>query len=377
MSLIKVYNSNLYLKICSILNKELESINSFIFNTRERKEYYKLLTLDELYKNIFSNPVLKESIYINIERVLNPHYSLMLNIKPETGNSTFFISIKLISDDLIKIDKIYKKELSSLIRLFKNIFSVIDKASYNLNEEELLKYERLIDKINIDIKSFLLSTDNKQLIERREKLTSDIINNLPHNGFYHMTHFDNLQSILSNGLKSHNFVYSKRMISIDISNQEIQNERNRLEAVFGKNIQDYVPLYINPQNPMMDSKRVKDYKSNILLLEIIPHILVQEENTLFSDGNAAQQQTNFYHNKNEMENINWQLLQEGKWVKDSESHRIMCSEVLIPEKIEVFYINKIILRDELVLENVMQLFPNHQGIEIEINEEYFKTTRLN
>ena len=119
---------------------------------------------------------------------------------------------------------------------------------------------------------------------------------------------------------SHKLVYANKLIKIDISNQAIQNERDRIESVFGRNIQDYVPLYINPQNPMMDSERVKNYSSNILLLEVIPHILVQEKNTLFSDGNAAQQQTNFYHNQNELENINWQLLQNGKWTKGTESH---------------------------------------------------------
>jgi hypothetical protein len=176
---------------------------------------------------------------------------------------------------------------------------------------------------------------------------------------------------------SHKCVYANKLIKIDISNQTIQNERDRLEIVFGKNIQDYVPLYINPQNPMMESDRVKKFSSSILLLEVIPHILVQEKNTLFSDGNAAQQQTNFYRNQNELENINWQLLQEGKWVNGTESQRIMCSEVLVPNCVEVYYINRIILRDTFILENVMRLFPNHKGIEIEINDGYFKTARLN
>ena len=360
-----------------MLNKELKNINTFIFNIREKREYSKILTLEQLYKDIFSNPVFNGCIETRIERVLNPHYSIFAHIKPESGNSTFFISIKLKSDPLINIDHIYDMKLTSLIRLFKNIFSVIDKASYTIQEKDLLKYEGLIMDINQKMNQFLLSSDNKQLIERREKLTSNVIKNLPHKGFYHMTHFDNLEGILLNGLMSHKRVYSNKMIRIDISNQSIQNERNRLESVFGRNIQDYVPLYINPQNPMMDSERVKSYSSNILLLEIIPHILVQNKNTLFSDGNAAQHQTNFYHNQNEMENINWQLLQEGNWIKGTESQRVMCSEVLVPERVEVFYINRIILRDTFILENVMRLFPNHKGIEIEINDEYFKTTRLN
>lgn len=377
MNFIQYYNSNLYLKICSILNEELDSLNSFISNIKSTKEYSKLLTLEQHYKRIFSNPVFKNFIDIRIERVLNPHYSLILDIKPEPGNSTFFIRLKLNSEDLIKIDLIYDKQLTVLLRLFKNIFSVIDKATYKVHDEELIKYEDLIKDINYKMNQFLLSSDNKQLIERREKLTSNIINNLPHKGFYHMTHFDNLHSILLNGLLSHKRVYANKLISVDISNQEIQNERDRIESVYGKNIQDYVPLYINPQNPMMDSKRVKDSGSDILLLEIIPHILVQEANTLFSDGNAAQKHTNFYHNQNEMENINWKLLQEGEWIKGDDSQRIMCSEVLVPKKVEVFYINKIILKDEKILDNVLRFFPNHKGIEIEINEAYFKTIRLN
>jgi hypothetical protein len=352
-------------------------MNTFIINVREKREYSKLLTLEKIYKDIFSNPVFNGCIETRIERVLNPHYSIFADIKPEPGNSTFFISIKLISNSLIQIDLIYDKQLTNLIRLFKNIFSVIDKPSYTIQEEDLLKYEWLILDINQKMNQFLLSTDYKQLIERREKLTENVINNLPHKGFYHMTHFDNLESILLNGLMSHNHVYAYKMLRIDISNQTIQQKRDRIESVFGRNIQDYVPLYINPQNPMMDSQTVKNYGSSIVLLEVIPHILVQEKNTLFSDGSAAQEETNFYHNQNEMEKINWHLLQKGKWIKDTESQRVMCSEVLVPEKVEIFYINKIFLRDTFILENVMRLFPNHKGIEIEINDEYYKTTRLN
>lgn len=376
MNLLKDYNSNSYIKICSFLNKELENLNTLILNIRKNKDYSKLSTLEQVYKHIFKNPIFDGCVEIIIDRVLNPHY-IFSDFKPTPGNSTLFISIKLKSDALIKIDLIYEKQLTILIRLFKNIFSVIDKPSYTIQEDDLLKYEGLIKDINLKMNQFLLSTFNKQLIERKEKLTSNVIKNLPYKGFYHMTHFDNLESILINGLMSHKMVYADKMIKIDISNEAIQKERDRKEYVFGLNIQDYVPLYINPLNPMMDSERVKKYSSNIILLEIVPHILVQKKKTLFSDGNAAQKQTNLYHNQNEMEKINWQLLQEGNWEKGTESHRIMCSEILVPQKLDVFYINKIILRDTHILEKVMLLFPNHKGIEIEINEIYFKKNSLN
>jgi hypothetical protein len=352
-------------------------LNVFINEVRNKKQYAKLLDLEDFYKEIFREPFINIIIESKIERVLNPHYSRFADIKPEAGNSTFFISLKLRTESLNKLDELYNKQLTNILRLYKNIFSIIDKPSYNIQEEDLIKYEDLIRDIKIKINDLLLSDDNKKLIEKRDKLKSNIISNLPHNGFYHMTHFDNLESILSKGLLSHLKVYAEKIIKVDISNQAIQNERNRTENVFGRNIQDYVPLYINPQNPMMDSEKVKNFKSNILLLEVIPHILVQEQNTIFSDGNAAQLQTNFYHDQNEMENMNWKLLQEGKWIKGTESQRVMCSEVLVPERVQVYYINKIILRDYSILKKVMQLFPNHKGIEIVIEDRYFTTTRLN
>jgi hypothetical protein len=377
MNQLSDYNTNLYLKVCSFLNNEMDRLNNFICEVRSNKDYSKLLLLEKLYIDVFQNNFIKDILHVKIERVLNPHYSLFTNIKPEPGNSTFFISLKLKKETLIELDELYSKQLTNILRLYKNIFSIIDKPSYNIQEEDLIKYENLIRDLKIKMKDLLLSEDNKKLIEKRDKLKYNVISNLPHSGFYHMTHFDNLDSILSLGLLSHMRVYSEKKIKVDISNQAIQNERNRIETIFGRNIQDYVPLYINPQNPMMDSEKVKNFKSNILLLEIIPHILVQEQNTLFSDGNAAQLQTNFYHNQNDMENINWKLLQEGKWIKGTESHRMMCSEVLVPERVQVYYLNKIILRDDSILKKVMQLFPNHKGIEIIIDDRYFITTRLN
>jgi hypothetical protein len=373
MDILEDFNSNLYVKLCHFLNGELESLNAFILKIRKEKEYAELLNLEHVYKEIFTDPIFNGSVEIIIDRVLNPHYNLFSTIAAKSGNSTFFVSIKITSDSLLEIDLFYNKQLSSLIRLFKNLFTVVDKPSYNITEEDLLKYESLIEDVTKKMNHFLSFVDNKQMIEKRKKITANMIRNLPHSGFYHMTHYDNLDSVLNHGLISHNQAVLNNLIKVDISNPLIQKNRNRNEAVFGRNIQDYVPLYINPQNPMMVSEKVKSYSSSIILLEVIPHILVQMEETLFSDGNAAQLQTNFFHNQDEMENVNWQLLQEGKWVRGTDSHRVMCSEVLIPDKIEVFYLNKIILKDNILLKKVMELFPNHKGINIEINSNYFST----
>ena len=371
MNLLNDYNSNIYLRAFSFLNDELDRLNDFIFTTRRNQDYSKLLLLEELYIDIFQKAIIKELFQLKIERVINPHYNLLRNVKPLPGNSSFFISLKFKKDSFVELDRLYKKQLTNILRLYKKIFLIIDLPSYNIREEDLIKYELLIKDVKDKIKDLLLSEENKKLIDKRDKLKTTVIRNLPHNGFYHMTHFDNLESILTKGLLSHQRVYTEDLIKVDISNQSIQKKRDRRENIFGRNIQEYVPLYINPQNPMMDSQNVKNSKSNILLLEVIPHILVQEQNTLFSDGNAAQLQTNFYNNQKELEKINWKLLQEGSWSKGAESHRIMCSEILVPKRVQIYYINKIILRDDSILNKVLKLFPNHKGIETVIDEKYF------
>ena len=78
-----------------------------------------------------------------------------------------------------------------------------------------------------------------------------------------------------------------------------------------------------------------------------------------------------------MKRIDWKLLREGKWINGSDSQRIMCSEILVPNKIETFYIQKIIIRNQDLVNDILPLFPNHMKIPIEINPDYFNTNQLN
>jgi len=371
---IKTYNDNSYLLLCGYLTKRLNEIQLFIESIRKAKDYPRLVELENIYKEIFSYVNTSGNFCLKIERVLNPHY-LRFTGEMNHGNSLRFISIKIQKESLKNLNDLYGQQLSSLIRIFKKVFSVLNSPDNAIKESTLIKYEDLIKKIDIKMEEFLLSSKNKELIEKREKLKSVVIKNLPHNGFYHMTHVDNLENILKLGLLSHKKVHSSKMVKKDISNIKIQSLRDRMEKIYGRNIQDYVPLYINPTNPMMSSKKVKEALNQIVLLEIIPHVLVQKKETLFSDGNAAIEETNFYKDRNKLENINWGLLQEGKWVRGTDSYRIMCSEVLVPETIEVFYIQKIIIISETTIENILPLFPNHKGISIEINPDYFSISQ--
>ncbi|WP_166386826.1 DUF4433 domain-containing protein [Polaribacter sp. 11A2H] len=372
MTILNKYNDNSYMLLCNYLSESLREIQTFIKSIRKSKEYARITELENIYKETFSYANTRGELYLKMERILSPHY-LSFNGELDRGNSSWFISIKIQKKSLNNLDKIYNKLLSGLLRIYKKIFSVLNNPDTEIMEGTLKKHEELIAGVNLKMNEFLESAKDKTVINEREKLTSEEIKNLPYNGFYHMTHVSNLETILNYGLLSHKTVHSNEMIKRDISNNKIQELRNRIEKVYGRNIQDYVPLYINPMNPMMNSNKVMEVIDNIVLMEIIPHVLVQKKKTLFSDGNASTKETNFYKDQAKLENINWKLLQEGKWVEDAESKRIMCSEVLVPTNIEVYYIQKIIVKSEAILKNIFPLFPNHKGIFIEINSEYFRT----
>jgi ssDNA thymidine ADP-ribosyltransferase DarT-like protein len=376
MVLLKTYNDNSYLLLCSYLTKRLKEIQLFIESVRKSKDYPRIIELEDVFKETFSYANTRGHLCLKTERVLNPHY-LNFSGELDQGNSSWFISLNIQKESLKNLNDLYGKQLSGLLRIFKKVFSVLNSPDNAIKEETLKKYEDLIETVNLKMEEFLSSSKNKDLIEKREKLKSSVIRNLPHSGLYHMTHVENLENILKSGLLSHKTVHRVKMIKRDISNIEIQNRRNRMEKVHGRNIQDYVPLYINPSNPMMGSVKVLEVLSHIVLLEIIPHVLVQKKETLFSDGNAAIEETNFYKDQDKLESIDWKLLQEGKWIDGTESQRIMCSEVLVPKNIEVFYIQKIIIKSEAVLKYILPLFPNHKGISIEINPDYFKTYHQN
>jgi hypothetical protein len=86
---------------------------------------------------------------------------------------------------------------------------------------------------------------------------------------YHMTHVDNIPSILKYGLQAHGNDFQKR----DISNQEVNSRRSRREPIYGKRIHDYVPFYFSPRNPML---YVQNNEEDIVIL-VFPASIMYED----------------------------------------------------------------------------------------------------
>ena len=162
----------------------------------------------------------------------------------------------------------------------------------------------------------------------------------------HMTHINNLNSILKYGLLSHNNPYKQ----VDISNFEVNSRREVREGVYGRKIHDYVPFYFNPRNAMM--YRNKDLPVIILAFN---SELIYQNNVLFTDKNAATYGVRFYNNKNDFNKIQWDIVQSNSWYnKDIIVKQTMMAEVLVYNQVPISHLEYIYVKNEYTKHFIVQ-----------------------
>jgi len=151
---------------------------------------------------------------------------------------------------------------------------------------------------------------------------------------YHMTHYENLESILVNGLLAHN----NEFVDEHIDNAEVNDRRNKIEPIYHKNLHTYVPFYFNPKNPMLFVN--KEIQENIVILAFNKNLLFKE-GIIFTDGNAAANKTKFYRDLNDLEQLNWSCINSKYWNDFEDGKREIMAEILIPNKVNITQLEKI------------------------------------
>ena len=180
------------------------------------------------------------------------------------------------------------------------------------------------------------------------------LNDLGIQYLYNITHKSNLDNILLNGLLSHNIAHSKGLTVTDISDNRVNQRRNK--------VHNYVPLYFNPKNPMLYKR--KSIQSDLIILCIDRNLL--QSNIKFSDGNAASKSTIYYTNIKDLGKLNWSIINSEYWSDFVDGKRIRCSEILIPNQINVNRIKKILCFNKDTMSFVSNKIAN-QEFEVEVN----------
>ncbi len=144
---------------------------------------------------------------------------------------------------------------------------------------------------------------------------------------YHITHLDNLSSILnSGGLIACNDLRQQQVNYTDIAHQTIQDKRAVITvpcSVKGL-LHDYVPFYFAPRSPMLCA--VYHQKGKIYQNEVIHLVSKAEEirafnlNFAFTDGHAIMAFSGFFDNLNDLSQIDWQIMREKYWNDTNEDN---------------------------------------------------------
>lgn len=214
----------------------------------------------------------------------------------------------------------------------------------------------------------------ERLIQKQEEIQrqSDFLNHFGINYLFHMTHKNNLENILQNGLQSHNFARNNQLTQVDIADDRVNVRRYRNEPIYNRSIHDYVPLYFNPKNPMLYVRRGMQ---NDIIVIAVDRMMLYNENSLFTDGNAASDHTSFFNDTENLNNLNWQCINAAYWTDINDGRRIRCSEILVYSSISTGFIQKIFCNNPETMQFIETKITNYPSIVAEINTNlYFSGT---
>lgn len=164
---------------------------------------------------------------------------------------------------------------------------------------------------------------------------------------FHMTDRNNLQNILLHGLQNHYNTYKQ----VDISNQEVNARREKVERIYGHKIHDYVPFYFNPRNAMLYKNR---NNARVIILGFDVRVIKDhQDNFLVSNRNASADEAKFSKNLPDLQDLNFINFNDvfsQRWcnngIRYDDIKQKMMAEILINDVVYSRYIRSIYVKDQ-------------------------------
>ncbi|MCW7076179.1 MAG: DUF4433 domain-containing protein [Candidatus Syntrophoarchaeum sp.] len=186
---------------------------------------------------------------------------------------------------------------------------------------------------------------------------------------YHMTHINNVASIIEKGILCRNEINKKALQYEDISNMEVQ-ERREDKIIDNIDLHSYVPLFFAKRTPMQYALKLGgvDWQAPICFLCINVEVLLID-GTYFTDGNAASNRTKFYDDLSELDKLPWDILRADYWIKYEDGKRKRSAEVLVPHKIPFSMVHRVVVYNRKALINIIGTVP--RDVEIAIDRRFY------
>jgi len=178
---------------------------------------------------------------------------------------------------------------------------------------------------------------------------------------YYITHIENVGSILSRGILSHQTVEDKGLKYTAIYDKEIVSNRKMKSTPSGKSLWQYSNVYFQPRNPMLYRVVLEKGAKDIAVIALYPQVL-QSPGAFITDGNAANTITNFYNYKDGIKIISnmWDTIKGDWWNSVDGSKRKIMAECLIPNVISPDLIHSIYVANHSIAEKVKALLSHRE-----------------
>ena len=186
---------------------------------------------------------------------------------------------------------------------------------------------------------------------------------------YYITHIDNLPSILDRGILSRANVEALNLSPTSVANRNIISKREDKFTSSGKSLWDYANVYFQPRNPILFSLLQSMNLADLAVVGVSNKIL-QEQDVLITDGNAAADLTQFYSQPQGLTVIQeqWEIIQSDWWIEvPGAKHKIapgarrkIMAECLVPNRVKPEYIDSIFVANDTAKDRVKRLINNSQ-----------------
>ncbi|SMN10900.1 ADP-ribose 1''-phosphate phophatase related protein [uncultured Candidatus Thioglobus sp.] len=179
------------------------------------------------------------------------------------------------------------------------------------------------------------------------------------NNLYYICHIDNLQSILENGLLSHNkiqtlspkIIYDESIIS---RRKDIKPNPEKNETLW-----DFSNLYFNARNAMLYRVIHEQDLKNIVIIQFNKSVLdyAKRCNGYISIGNAAHSESYFSEITKGLKDLKkiWSFWNKEYWSESDGSKRLMMSELIVQDKIPEDFIDSIYVASEAIGNKIKEL----------------------
>jgi hypothetical protein len=140
---------------------------------------------------------------------------------------------------------------------------------------------------------------------------------------YHITHIDNLSSIVKDGgLWCDNEGRRQHSSSVGIAYEDLKERRRRtpVRVAAGGVLGDYVPFYFANRSHMLYTitrGNVPGVRVNqrdiVYLVSSVERVSQEDCDWCFTDGHAVEGFSNFYTALSDLARIDWQIIQSWSW----------------------------------------------------------------